>query len=156
MCTGAEIAIIGATALSAGSAIMGGQQQKDMSEYQADQADADADTARQAAELNAEKVRDKARKVAASARASIASSGLSLDSVTANLINKDIVKRSEEDAIMGVDDADSMAKRLRAGASVDRLRGSSAQKAGYISAGSSALATYGQHKAGWYGGGGEK
>lgn len=154
MCTGAEIAILAATGVSAGSAIMQGQQQKKMYEYQADQAEADADTARQAAELKAEKIRDKARRTAASVRASLAGSGVSLDSITANAINKEIIHDAELDAILGIDDADSMANRLRAGASVDRLRGHSAEQAGYVNAGTSALATYGQYKAGWYGGNG--
>jgi hypothetical protein len=44
MCTGIEIAAIGASVLSAGGAVYSGQQQK-MANYQAAQAEADADAA---------------------------------------------------------------------------------------------------------------
>lgn len=151
MCTGMELALVAATGIQAGSAIMQGQQQKDMYEYQAAQADADAETARQAGEIKAERIRKKARSVAASTRAALAAKGLSVSGETSNLINKDIAEQSELDAILGIDDANSAASRLRADASLDRLRGSSAQTAGFLNAGSSALATYGQYKAGWYG-----
>ena len=72
MCTGMELALVAATGIQAGSAIMQGQQQKDMYEYQAAQADADAETARQAGEIKAERIRKKARSVAASTRAALA------------------------------------------------------------------------------------
>jgi len=140
---GVEAALITATLVSAGSAIMQGRQQEKMYEYQAEQAEADAETAKQAAELKAEKIRERARSLAASTRAAMAGSGVSVDSITANLINKDIIKKAEEDALLGVDDADSMANRLRAGASIDRLRGESARVAGYGNAASSAISLYG-------------
>ncbi|EKR4490728.1 hypothetical protein P8G55_004913, partial [Salmonella enterica] len=45
MCTGLEVAAIGASVLSAGGAVYSGQQQKKMSNYQAAQAEADAEAA---------------------------------------------------------------------------------------------------------------
>ena len=50
MCTGVEIAAIGASVLAAGGAVYSGQQQKKMSNYQAAQAEADAEAAQAARE----------------------------------------------------------------------------------------------------------
>ncbi|MBU0537475.1 MAG: hypothetical protein KKF24_01215 [Gammaproteobacteria bacterium] len=152
MCTGAEIALIGAAVVGTGSAIYSGEQQKDLADYQAKQANADANAERQAAEIRGEKIREKAKSHAASVRASLAASGVSLDSVTANLINKDIIQRGEEDAIIGNNDSADAASRLRAQASVLRTQGRGAQVAGYAQAGSTALSGYAGYKGGWYGG----
>lgn len=152
MCTGAEIALIGAAVAGTGSAIYSGEQQKDLADYQAKQANADADTERQAAEIRGDKIREKAKSHAASVRASLAASGVSLDSVSANLINKDIIQRGEEDALVGNNDSADAASRLRAQASALRAQGRGAQVAGYAKAGSTALSGYAGYKGGWYGG----
>ncbi|EJV4038249.1 hypothetical protein V7I58_004912, partial [Salmonella enterica] len=55
MCTGLEVAAIGASVLSAGGAVYSGQQQKKMSNYQAAQAEADAEAAQAAARVEADR-----------------------------------------------------------------------------------------------------
>lgn len=152
MCTGPEVAMLFASGVSAGSAIMQGEQQKDYNEYLAKQAEADADTERQAGEIRAKERREQARRIAASARANIAASGLDVDSVTANAINADIIKRGELDALTDVDNSLDAATRMRAQASGLRFDGRQAQTGGYAQA-ASTIASYGA-ASGWYGGGG--
>lgn len=76
MCTGIEIAAIGASVLAAGGAVYSGQQQKKMSNYQAAQAEADAEAAQSAARVEADRIRKAGRAQAAAARASLAGSGV--------------------------------------------------------------------------------
>lgn len=149
MCTGVEIALIAGTAISAGSAVAAGEQQKDMANYQAKQAQADARAEQDAAEIQGDKIREHSKRVASAARAAMAASGLSLESETANAINADIIKRGEKDALTGIDDSADMASRLRAQAQGLKLAGRSAQVAGYAKAGSSVLST--GYTAGWWG-----
>ncbi|MBQ0795760.1 hypothetical protein [Zhongshania sp.] len=139
-----------ATAVSAGSAIYSGYQQKEMADYQAKQANADADAEQQAAVIRGDKIREKAKSYAASTRAALAASGVSIDSISANLINKDIIQRGEEDALIGINDSADAASRLRAQAKMSRTEGRNAVVAGYAKAGSTVLSGYAQ--SGWYGG----
>ena len=60
MCTGLEVAAIGASVLAAGGAVYSGQQQKKMSNYQAAQAEADAEAAQAAARVEADRIRRRA------------------------------------------------------------------------------------------------
>lgn len=152
MCTGAEIALIAAAAAGTGSAIYSGQQQEKLAEYQAAQSEADANTEKQAAQIRGDKIRERAKSQAASIRASLAASGVSLDSVTANMINKDVIQGAEEDALIGINDASDAAGRLRAQAGVLRIQGRNAKIAGYAKGASSALSAYSGSQGGWYGG----
>lgn len=151
MCTGAEIALLG-TAIG-GTAIQVSQQKK-LADFQADQANANANTEKQAGEIRAEKARERARHIAASARASLAASGLDLDSVTANLINQDIVKRGEEDAFTQTLNAEDRATALRQQADVFNLRGDQAVVSGVANVASSAISTGVRKDGSWYGMGG--
>ena len=152
MCTGVEIALLASTGLAAGSAIVAGQQHKEVAKYEAAQHKADADTEKQAGEIRAEKIRERARAQAASARAALAGSGVSVDSVTANLINQETIQAGELDALTTQNDSLDAATRLRNQARVDVMKGKQAEVAGYVGAASSALGSYSQYKAGWYGG----
>ena len=143
---------LGASGISAVSSIQSGRQQEAIADYQADQAEADAETAKQAAQIEGDKHREKVKRLAASARAAIAAAGFSLDSVTAEAINFDIIKRGEEDALINIKDAGDAASRLRAQADALRIGGNNAKTAGYAQAASSLLGTYAQAKGGWYGG----
>ncbi len=150
MCDPVTLAII-ATTVSAGSAVMSGQQQKETANYQARQADADAEAEKGAAAVRAQKIREITRQRAASATAATAASGLDVDSTSANLINADIIKRGEMDALTGIDDSMDQASRLRAQAQGLRIGGKQAQMAGYAQAVGSAISTTSQVKSGWYG-----
>lgn len=151
MCDPISVALI-ATSVTAGSAIYSGYQQKEMANYQAAQARADANAEEQAAAIRAEKIREQAKRQASSVRAALAASGVSIDSESANLINKDTIRRGELDAITGVNDATDAAGRLRAQATSLRYAGNSAVVAGYASAAGTALTSYSAYKSGWYGG----
>ena len=146
MCTGSELALI-AAAVGAGSAIHQGNQQKKLANFQAEQANANANAEREAGEIRAEQARERAMRVAASARASLAASGVNIDSITGNLINKDIIKRGEKDAFTETLNAEDRATALRQQADVFRLRGRQAQQAGYIRAANSAIKSGSQ----WHG-----
>lgn len=148
---GVETALIVATVASASASVMSGVQQKKMSNFQANQAEADAEAAKGEALVRAENIRKITQQKASSARAAIAASGASLNSETASLINKDIVKRGETDALVGVDDSLDTASRLRASATSLRSQGNQAMVAGLGSAASSTLSTYAGVKSGWYG-----
>lgn len=148
---GVETALIIATVASASASVMSGVQQRKMSNYQANQSEADAEAAKGEAINRAESIRKLTQQKAASARASIAASGASLDSQSASLINKDIIKRGESDAIVGIDDSLDAASRLRASASSLRSQGNQALVAGFTNAATSTLGTYAGVKAGWYG-----
>jgi hypothetical protein len=150
MCTGVEVALLASAAVGAGSAIYQGQQQKEFANYQADQAEADAAAEKGAAQVRAERIRSIARKTRGTARADLAAAGVNVGEGTPLLIEQDIIKRGEEDAILGIYDGDDAARRLRAQAQGLRIQGQQAQTAGYINAGSSALAA-GANYSGWRG-----
>jgi len=146
MCTGFEFAALAATAVGTAVTV---KNQQDIAGFQADQANANAETEKQAGEMRAAKTRERGKRIAASARAAMAASGVDIDSVTGNLINKDIVERTEQDAFTETLNAGDRATALRQQADVFSLRGSQAATAGVANFASSAISIGGQ--AGWYG-----
>jgi len=151
MCTGAEIALI---AVAAGGTAITVKNQKDLADFQADQAKANAETEKQAGQIRAEQTRERASRIAASARASLAASGVNIDSVTGNLINKDITMRGEEDAFFQEMNAEDRATALRQQADVFNLRGKQAVTEGVANVASSAISTGVRNDGTWYGMGG--
>ncbi|WP_241183803.1 hypothetical protein [Klebsiella michiganensis] len=149
MCTGIEIAAIGASILSAGGAVYSGQQQKKMANYQAAQAEADADASQKAARVEADRIRKAGREQAAAANASLAASGVETGEGTALRITSGITEDSEQDAYQTILNGANSASRLQAQAQADRITGSNAATAGNISAGSSLLAAGGTAYDGW-------
>lgn len=149
MCTGIEIAAIGASVLSAGGAVYSGQQQKKMANYQAVQAEADADASQKAARVEADRIRKAGREQAAAANASLAASGVETGEGTALRITSGITEDSEQDAYQTILNGANSASRLQAQAQADRITGSNAATAGNISAGSSLLAAGGTAYDGW-------
>ncbi|HID4133020.1 TPA: hypothetical protein ACXE8V_003395 [Pluralibacter gergoviae] len=149
MCTGIEIAAIGASVLSAGGAVYSGQQQKKMANYQAAQAEADADASKAAAKVEADRIRKAGREQAAAANASLAASGVETGEGTALRITSGITEDAEQDAYQTVLNGANSASRLQAQAQADRITGSNAATAGNISAGSSLLSAGGTAYDGW-------
>lgn len=149
MCTGIEIAAIGASVLSAGGAVYSGQQQKKMANYQAAQAEADTDASQKAARVEADRIRKAGREQAAAANASLAASGVETGEGTALRITSGITEDSEQDAYQTILNGANSASRLQAQAQADRITGSNAATAGNISAGSSLLAAGGTAYDGW-------
>ena len=149
MCTGVEIAAIGASVLAAGGAVYSGQQQKKMSNYQAAQAEADAEASQKAARVEADRIRKAGARQAAAANASLAASGVETGEGTALRITSGITEDSEQDAYQTILNGANSASRLQAQAQADRITGSNAATAGNISAGSSLLSAGGTAYDGW-------
>ncbi|MDV0787656.1 hypothetical protein VC623_23995 [Citrobacter amalonaticus] len=149
MCTGVEIAAIGASVLAAGGAVYSGQQQKKMSNYQAAQAEADAKAAQAAARVEADRIRKAGRAQAAAARASLAGSGVETGEGTALRITSDITRDAEQDAYQTFLNGVNQGARLNSQAQADRISGKNASTAGYINAGSSLLSAGGTAYNGW-------
>lgn len=149
MCTGVEIAAIGASVLSAGGAVYSGQQQKKMSNYQAAQAEADAEAAQAAARLEADRIRKAGRAQVAQANAALAASGVDTGEGTALRIQSGIVGDAEQDAYQTILNGANQSARLNSQAQADRISGKNAAMAGYIGAGSSLLSAGGKAYSGW-------
>ncbi|EMX1847306.1 hypothetical protein AAGL43_002974 [Klebsiella quasipneumoniae] len=149
MCTGVEIAAIGASVLAAGGAVYSGQQQKKMSNYQAAQAEADAEASQKAARVEADRIRKAGARQAAAANAAMAASGVETGEGTALRITSGITEDSEQDAYQTILNGANSASRLQAQAQADRITGSNAATAGNISAGSSLLSAGGTAYDGW-------
>jgi hypothetical protein len=145
MCTGAEAVLLAKTGAIGVSAI----QARKLAKFQSAQASANAQAEEDAGELRAEKFRQRAKRVASSARAALAASGVGIDSITANLINKDIIERGELDASVEVSDAKDRATALRQGADIAKLRGRQAITSGIINIGASAVALNNQPSGRW-------
>jgi len=141
--------MVAMAAVGAGTAIYSANQQSEMADYQAEQAQADANAEKSAAEVHAEKIRKMARIQAGEATASLAGSGVDVGEGTALNINKDIYGRAEEDAVTAIFGGKDRAARGYADASMSRMRGDSAQTAGYLNATSSVLSAYGTVAKGW-------
>lgn len=149
MCTGLEVAAIGASVLAAGGAVYSGQQQKKMSNYQAAQAEADAEAAQAAARVEADRIRKAGRAQAAQANAALAASGVDTGEGTALRIQSGIVGDAEQDAYQTILNGVNQGARLNSQAQADRISGKNASTAGYINAGSSLLSAGGTAYNGW-------
>ncbi|HCI7003605.1 TPA: hypothetical protein NPQ78_000428 [Klebsiella pneumoniae] len=151
MCTGVEIAAIGASVLAAGGAVYSGQQQKKMSNYQAAQAEADAEASQKAARVEAERIRKAGARQAAAANAAMAASGVETGEGTALRITSGIAEDAEQDAYQTILNGVNSSNRLQAQAQAqaDRISGRNAATAGNISAGSSLLSAGGTAYSGW-------
>lgn len=149
MCTGVEIAAIGASVLAAGGAVYSGQQQKKMSNYQAAQAEADAEASQKAARVEAERIRKAGARQAAAANAAMAASGVETGESTALRITSGIAEDAEQDAYQTILNGVNSSNRLQAQAQADRISGRNAATAGNISAGSSLLSAGGTAYSSW-------
>ncbi|HCB0229292.1 TPA: hypothetical protein MYK72_004199 [Klebsiella variicola subsp. variicola] len=156
MCTGVEIAAIGASVLAAGGAVYSGQQQKKMSNYQAAQAEADAEASQKAARVEAERIRKAGARQAAAANAAMAASGVETGEGTALRITSGIAEDAEQDAYQTILNGVNSSYRLQSQAQADRISGGSAATAGYINAGGSLLSAGTTAYSGWKKSGGSK
>jgi len=98
MCTGIELALVAGTAMSAGSAIMQGQQAKATGDTNAELARRQGEADKDAAVAQAEKIRRAARYQIGAANAANAASGVDLNSGSAFRVNEIINQDSEKDA----------------------------------------------------------
>ena len=141
MCTGFEIAMLAAGAVSAGSAIISGQQQAAAAEAQAisaqNQADAEADAAR----AQAEKIRKAGRAQKGEANAALAKSGVKLGEGTALEVQKEITKNVEQDAFSALLSGSRIKRTGDEQASMIRASGDAAAMSGYMGAAGTVLST---------------
>lgn len=143
------------------------QQSIAIGNYQRAQAEADAETARGEAVLQAGKIREATKRQRSAAIAATAASGTSVSDGTAELINFEIMRDGEKDALTTIlsgntrarqiivsgqgasISADTAAANARQNGAAALASGKNAKSAGYVNAASSALRFGSQAASGW-------
>jgi hypothetical protein len=129
-------------------------------EYQKRQAEADAAVQQSEAQLQARQIRAAGDRQRSDARASLAASGVTVGTGTAELIDKEINKNAEQDALTTILSGDTRAEQIRQGGKIAEMnsinsanavttRGKNAQTAGYVNGFSSALSGAGRLATSW-------
>lgn len=139
MCVEPTTLLLASTAVSGVSAIAQGQQAQAMGNYQAAQAQADADATKAAALIEAKNIRAAGKRQQSAAMAAQAASGVTIDSGTAEVINREIATNSEYDAQIAILTGGTRARQLSAQGEAARISGNNAATAGFLNAGASAL-----------------
>lgn len=91
-----------AVAVSAGSAVYSGQQQKKAADTQAQIAENNAAYSADSARAHAEKIRKAGRAQQGEAKVALAASGVNLAEGTALEVDKEIIQNSEQDALSAI------------------------------------------------------
>jgi hypothetical protein len=130
---------VASAAIAGGSAIMQGQQAQAMGDYQNAQAQADANAAQGDAEVQAMQIREAGKRQRSAAVAAQAASGVDTGSGTAELINTEITKNSEQDAISTILSGKYRGQQLSNQGAFAKMKGDNAAMAGYASAAGTAL-----------------
>jgi hypothetical protein len=141
--------LIASAAIAGGSAIMQGQQAQAMGDYQNAQAQADANAAQGDAEVQAMQIREAGKRQRSSAVAEQAASGVDIGSGTAELINTEITKESEQDAISTILSGKYRGRQLSNQGAFAKMKGDNAAMAGYASAAGTALNAGSSMYGGW-------
>lgn len=137
MCSGIEIALLAGTAMSAGSAIMQGQQAKETANVNAELQRREGEAAKDASVAQAAKIRKAQRYAIGSANAANAASGVAIGEGSALRINEQIYKDSEDDAFNTMLTGTRQQRTANDQASITQTQGRNAQTASLLSAGSS-------------------
>jgi hypothetical protein len=137
------------TAISASSAISQGRQAEATGNYQAAQIQADAEAAQGEARLQAEQIRKAGQRQRSAAMSAQAASGVKVDSGTAELINTEITRNAEQDALTTIQSGGTRSRQMMAGAEAAQISGKNAGRAGYFNAASSALGAGATIAKGW-------
>jgi hypothetical protein len=148
MCDASTLLVVSA-AVSAGSAIYQGQQAEDMADYQNAQAQADANAAQGDAEVQAMQIREAGKRQRSAAIAAQTASGVDIGSGTAELINTEITKESEQDAISTILSGRYRGQQLSNQGAFAKIKGNNAATAGYVSAAGTALNAGASANGGW-------
>lgn len=135
MCTGVEIALIAGTTMSAGSAIVQGQQAKQTAITNAELARRQGASDKDAAEAQAEKIRKAALYQIGSANAAGAASGVDINSGSQLRINEQINHDAETDAEMTILSGTRRQAGSNSQAMLYERQGRNAQTASLLSAG---------------------
>lgn len=129
----------GQAGFSAGSQIDAGKAAASESIEQARQLSQQAGAAQDAANAQAELIRRAARRQAAEAAAALAGSGVSVDAGTPLVINTEIQRGAESDALMTILGADRESSALQYESEALGKRAQAQRKAGYMNAMNSLL-----------------
>lgn len=137
------------TAVSAGAAIMQGQQAKKTGEVNAELQRREGEGQKDAAVAQAEKIRKAQKQAIGAANAANAASGVAIGEGSAVRINEQIYKDSEDDAFSSLLTGTRRQQSANDQASISRWQGNNAQTAGYLNAGSSVLSGGAKVAKGW-------
>jgi len=129
---------IAGTGVAVVSQIEQGESQKEWSEYNAAVAERDALAAQQSAEYDAEQKRKETEKLLGRQRALYGKAGVTLEG-SPLLLMEETASEGELDALMIEREGKIRAGSYQSEAALSRMKGSSAQKAGYYGAGSTLL-----------------
>lgn len=147
---GIETALLAASvAISAGSAIMQGQQAKKTADVNAELQRREGEADKDAAVAQAEKIRKAQRYAIGSANAANAASGVAIGEGSALRINEQIYQDSESDAYSTILTGTRRQRTANDQAMITQAQGRNAQTAGYINAGASILSGGAQIAKGW-------
>lgn len=149
MCTGVEIALLAAGAVSAGAAVMQGQQAKETADTNAELQRRQGEADKDAAVAQAEKIRKAQRYAISQANAANAASGLAVGEGSAVKIDQQIYKNSEDDAFSTLLTGTRRARNDNTQAGISEWQGGNAQTAGYLNATASLLSTGAKVGSGW-------
>ena len=134
----ALVTSIAGTAMSVYSQVEQGKSQNEWSQYNAAVAERDAVAAQQSAEYDASQKRKETEKLLGRQRALYGKAGVTLEG-SPLLLMEETASEGELDALMIEREGKLKAGNYQSEAALSRMKGSSAQKAGYYGAGSSLL-----------------
>lgn len=141
MCSGVELLAAASALMQGFSTLQQGRQAQKMANYEAKQAEANAAAERGAAAVRADKIRKMGRMQRSSARAALAASGANVGEGTALVIDQQIGRDAEEDALTEIMTGGRRADALNTQAELSRISGRNARSASYLGAAGSAFAT---------------
>jgi len=139
MCTGVEIALLAAAAVSTAGVLESGRQQSKMAEYNARVAGQGAEVAGEKAAYDEQLHREQVRKILSQQRALYGKSGVEGTTGSPLLVMEDTVKQGELDALAIRYGGEVEAARARSGANLSRMQGNAARTASYWQAGTTLL-----------------
>jgi len=149
MCTGLEVALLAGTALSATGTLMQGYQNQKFMEFQAAQDEQAAKAELAAADIEAQQIRKAMKSQIGAARAAYGASGVSADSGTPLVVERDITEGGESDAMLALLGGRQRSGALRAQASYGRAGAGASMLGAGISAGGTLLQGGYQAGKGW-------
>jgi hypothetical protein len=127
------------TAVSVYGAVASGEAAKDAADYNAAVERNNALAATQQAEFDAQQIRDKNRRLVAAQRSAFAASGIDPNSGSPLSVYQDTAVSGELEALVAIYTGKTSANAATARATLSKMRGESAQTAGYIGGFSSLL-----------------
>lgn len=141
--------MLAATAVSAGAAIMQGEQAKKTADVNAELQRRQGEADKDAAVAQAENIRKAQKYAIGSANAATAASGAAIGEGSALRINEQIYKNSESDAYSTLLTGTRRQRFANDQANITQAQGRNAQTAGYLNAASSVLSMGSKIGGGW-------